>query len=113
MNGDQTARAFWGVLALIGMAIYPPWVSSYATIPANITSDKGLIVTSQLVHDSRDYSWIWEPPQSGNAIRIDLVRLSIQWLAVVALFGLWVYAGRATPGPTVELRPAAKDCATS
>ena len=35
--------------------------------------------------------------QQTTGVRPDLTRLSIQWLAVLAVFGLWIIAGRDQP----------------
>lgn len=95
MNSVQTTRAFFGVVVFIGMGVYPPWVSSSVETPP--TGINQPVLTSQLVTKSADYSWLWEPPTKFPAARPDLIRLSIQWAAVIALFGLWVLAGQDEP----------------
>jgi hypothetical protein len=88
------------------MGVFPPWISSSVVTPYVAANS-----TSQLVTSSAGYSWLWEPPAVTGA-RPDLIRLSIQWAAVVALFGLWVIAGLRQPVQNTTAKTSKPDGAS-
>jgi len=98
MNNEQMNATWFGLVLFIAMGAYPPWVHSYAVKPDTQPSNQP-VLTSQLVCDSIGYSWIWKPPGRPGGVRPDIARLSIQWVGLIAVFGLWIYALRTKPKP--------------
>ena len=105
MNDNQATAAWIGVALFVAMGVYPPWVRSHMVLPTNgnnLFSSNQPVLTSQLIVESTSYSWIWEPPGASYSCRdhdhrIDLARLSVQWLCLVAVFGLWIHRLRTQP----------------
>ncbi len=130
MTQERFTSALVCALAFVATIIYPPWVTTYAVEPASWlwdkdwehVTDKGkeitaakqareLPATSQLVSTTDGYSWLWEPP-AGNwsrmnyprpvvGVRPDMARLSMEWLAIAAVFAFlfWVAPPRTAAQP--------------
>jgi hypothetical protein len=75
MNRRQMILMWLGILALVGVCLYPPWVGR--------TRDGVLI-------EYVGHSWITRAPDSRYAVKsIDFGRLGIQWgMVVVITIGL-------------------------
>lgn len=94
MNGDQQQVAWFGVAALLAMALYPPWVrvefhSQWQEAKQGLVS-----VTMAPKETATDYGWLFSPPSSS---RLDLARLALQAIAVGTVIGMWLYGFRTVP----------------
>jgi hypothetical protein len=78
-------RCLWIGIAAVGLlGLFPPWVQ---TVPdARLTNPVG-------------HAFIFDPPNLGLAVEINVKRLLIEWLAVVLVTGLlvWRLGGRRRP----------------
>jgi hypothetical protein len=109
-------------VAFVATIIYPPWVNSFAVEPVSwlaaidrqtwlpdgteltkVLANRAPPAASQLVCTSIGYSWLWEPPSAGypllklpgvkgGGVRPDLARLSMEWLAIAAVFSSLFWA---------------------
>ena len=61
------------LLVVATLGLYPPWNSAYS--PEH---------SAQLVR-AGPHALIFDPPKIGGAVAIDLSRLVVEWLAVVAI----------------------------
>jgi len=79
MNTKQKNIYIIVITLIIIMCLFPPWIKTYKF--KNIYSEK-----------PAGYSFIFSPPDptvnSRRGVELDLERLSIQFIAVVALLGL-------------------------
>ena len=84
INPKQRKMAILGVLLIIGMCIFPPWIYTFKASGVYSENPAG-------------YSFIAEPPSPKSynvrhGVEIDLNRLSIQVFAVIAFIGLGLLA---------------------
>ncbi len=103
MNALQRLVLLLGVVAVVGMGIYPPWI--YTTEAAARTggeSIRGL--------ESAGYFFITQPPApkpgrlllEQKGVRLDTARLAVQEsIAIVAvIMGVFLFASPRSRGPT-------------
>jgi hypothetical protein len=78
---DRRRAVILGVLLFVAMGLCPPWVYTF--------SPSGAATTTR----PAGYHLLFDPPapDSGSSragVRIDILRLTIQWAVLAALFGL-------------------------
>jgi hypothetical protein len=80
LNSKQKVISIFGIIVIIGMCIFPPWIHTYNSNGTYSENPAG-------------YSFIAEPPSprshdARNGVEIDLNRLLIQIIADVSFIGL-------------------------
>lgn len=80
LNSKQRKTSIFGVMLIIGMCIFPPWIYTFKSSGVYSENPAG-------------YSFIAEPPSPKSynvmhGVKIDMNRLLIQVIAVASFIGL-------------------------
>lgn len=74
MNDKQKLALLIGVLSILAMSIYPPWIKREIEMTPTY---------SYTITQPGPYGFILDPPPQGDLI--DLRRLGVQWAAVLVV----------------------------
>ena len=86
-----------GILVFVLMGLFPPWLYTYnATIRSPVYGS--FLTGSQKI---AGYYFLFAPPdpagESGHGISLDITRLFVQWVIVIALTGGLIYTIKDKP----------------
>jgi len=105
LNRKQTVILCFGLLLIAAMSLYPPWVRtvSWGNLRTSKRASRNGSIGTVVFSSTRpgEYAFLFQPPEPnhpqlglGSGIIIDIPRLSLQYVIVVALTALGVVVAR-------------------
>jgi hypothetical protein len=102
----QRGIAVLTILVFVGMGLFPPWLESY--VPNASSSDKVLICVAPAERPT-GYGFLFDTESSSNYLfsgrsyswgheRIDVARLAVQWIILLAVTVPWYLSVRDPKG---------------
>jgi hypothetical protein len=85
MNLKQKTLLVCGMIALVGVFLFPPWK---AISQDHEIGPRGGVKMGAVMETPIGYSRLWRPPDQSS--RIDMQRIALEVLAVLAFFGVLV-----------------------
>jgi hypothetical protein len=88
---DAKRGVWWlGVLVVVAMILYPPWlhVDAGRSYGQDVAQGLHITVRGVAVETSSGYEWLFTPPSSS---RIDFTRLLLQVVIVALLAAWWIW----------------------